>query len=46
MTVSWRILFLIVLGNVTDSLLLCDAAGPPRVSILYWKLRFIPPFIL
>ena len=46
MTVSWRILFLIVLGNVTDSLLLCDVAGPLRVSILYWKLRFIPPFIL
>ena len=46
MIVSWRILFLNVLGNVTDSFLLCDAVGPTRVSILYWKLRFITPFIL
>ena len=41
-----RLLLLNILGNVTDLLLLCDAAGPPRMSILFWKLRFITPFSL
>ena len=41
-----RLLLLNVLGNVTDSLLLCDAAGPPGMSILFWKLRLITSFCL
>ena len=40
MTVSWRLLLLNVLGNVTDSLLLCNAAGPPGMSTLCWKLYY------
>ena len=40
MTISWRLLLLNVLGNVTDSLLLCNAAGPPGMSTLCWKLYY------
>ena len=40
MTVSWRLLLLNVLGNVTDSLILCNAAGPPGMSTLCWKLYY------
>ena len=39
-TVSWRLLLLNILGNVTDSLLLCNAAGPPGTSTLRWKLYY------
>ena len=40
MTISWRLLLLNVLGNVTDSFLLCNAAGPPGMSTLCWKLYY------